>query len=101
MTEKKNTIVFKAIPRLLEMIEPSPRAKAYVAKLVEQLKKEGYFTDAKIAMDYLKIMNGEKVGMATMDFEAVIKDMTHTVQSEEFKKVYEGKSLGEVIPVDR
>ena len=58
---------FKAIPRLLEMIEPTDRAKAYIAKLVDTLDVEGYSTDAKIVRESLKIMNGEKVAMATMD----------------------------------
>ena len=58
---------FKAIPRLLEMIEPTDRAKAYIAKLIDALEVEGYSTDAKIVRERLKIMNGEKVAMATMD----------------------------------
>lgn len=62
---------FKAIPRLLEMIEPTDRAKAYIAKLADALEVEGYSTDAKIVMESLKIMNGEKVPMATMDEEPV------------------------------
>ena len=62
---------FKAIPRLLEMIEPTDRAKAYIAKLADTLELEGYSTDAKIVMESLKIMNGEKVAMATMDEKPV------------------------------
>lgn len=64
---------FKAIPRLLEMIEPTDRAKVYVTKLADALEVEGYSTDAKIVMESLKIMNGEKVPMATMDEEPVSK----------------------------
>ncbi|UKK52118.1 hypothetical protein L6472_05940 [Prevotella sp. E13-17] len=66
---------FKAIPRLLEMIEPTDRAKAYIAKLADALEVEGYSTDAKIVMESLKIMNGEKVPMATMDEEPVSEDL--------------------------
>ena len=62
---------FKAIPRLLEMIEPTDRAKAYIEKLADALEVEGYLTDAKIVRESLKIMNGEKVAMATMDEEPV------------------------------
>ena len=66
---------FKAIPRLLEMIEPTDRAKAYIAKLADTLEVEGYPTDAKIVRESLKIMNGEKVAMATMDEEPVSDDL--------------------------
>ena len=67
----KDKFAFKAIPRLLDMIEPSDRAKAYIAKLADTLEVEGYSTDAKIVMESLKIMNGEKVPIATMDEEPV------------------------------
>ena len=67
--------VFKAIPRLLEKIEPTDRAKAYTAKLADTLEVEGYSTDAKIVRESLKIMNGEKVPMATMDEEPVSEDL--------------------------
>lgn len=66
---------FKAIPRLLEMIEPTDRAKAYIAKLADTLELEGYSTDAKIVRESLKIMNGEKVAMATMDEKPVSEDL--------------------------
>jgi hypothetical protein len=66
---------FKAIPRLLEMIEPTDRAKAYIAKLADTLEVEGYLTDAKIVRERIKIMNGEKVPMATMDGEPVSEDL--------------------------
>lgn len=66
---------FKAIPRLLEMIEPTDRAKAYIAKLADILEVEGYSTDAKIVRESLKIMNGEKVAMATMDEVSVSEDL--------------------------
>lgn len=58
---------FKAIPRLLEMIQPTDRAKSYCQKLIDSLEQEGYSTDAKIVRGWLKKMNGEKVAMATMD----------------------------------
>lgn len=58
---------FKSIPRLLDMIEPTDRAKSYCKKLIDSLLQEGYATDAKIVSDCLKQMNGEKVAMATMD----------------------------------
>ena len=71
---------FKAIPRLLEMIEPTDRAKAYIAKLADTLEVEGYSTDAKIVRVSLKIMNGEKVPMATMDKETVSEDLDEAVE---------------------
>ena len=71
---------FKAIPRLLEMIEPTDRAKAYIAKLADTLEVEGYSTDAKIVRESLKIMNGEKVPMATMDEEPVSEDLESEIQ---------------------
>lgn len=58
---------FKAIPRLLDMIEPSDRAKAYCQKLIDTLAKEEYNTDAKIVEGVLKGWNGEDVPMAVMD----------------------------------
>lgn len=76
MEEKKYT--FKSIPRLLDMIEPSQKAKyycqmrIYCQMLIDTLTKEGYNTDAKIVDECLKRMNGEKVGMATMDEEIKI-----------------------------
>ena len=63
----KKEYTFKAIPRLLEMIQPTDRAKSYCQKLIDSLEQEGYSTDAKIVKNRLKIMNGEKVSMATMD----------------------------------
>lgn len=67
----KDRFAFKAIPRLLEMIEPTDRAKSYVTKLADAFDSEGYYTDAKIVRESLKIMNGEKVAMATMDDKPV------------------------------
>lgn len=66
---------FKAIPRLLEMIEPTDRAKVYTAKLADALKVEGYSTDAKIVMESIKVMNGKKVPMATMDDKPINEDL--------------------------
>ena len=58
---------FKSLPRLLDMIEPTSKAKAYCQKLIDTLVKEGYATDAKIVGECLKQMNGEDVPMAVMD----------------------------------
>ena len=58
---------FRAIPRLLDMIQPTDKAKSYCQKLIASLEQEGYSTDAKIVRGCLKRMNGEKVAMATMD----------------------------------
>ena len=63
----KDKYTFKSIPRLLEMVNPTDRAKAYCQQLVDSLLQEGYDTDAKIVSNCLKQMNGEKVAMATMD----------------------------------
>ena len=62
----KDRYTFKSIPCLLDMIEPTDRAKSYCQKLIDSLLQEGYTTDAKIVSDCLKQMNGEKVGMAIM-----------------------------------
>ena len=64
---KEKEYTFKPIPRLLEMIEPTSKAKAYCQKLIDTLTREGYATDAKIVGECLKKMNGEKVALATMD----------------------------------
>ena len=58
---------FKSLPRLLDMIEPSNKAKEYCQKLIDILIQEGYDADAKIVGNCLKQMNGEKVAMATVD----------------------------------
>lgn len=63
----KDRYTFNSIPRLLDMIQPTDRAKSYCQKLIDSLEQEGYSTDAKIVRDCLKQMNGEKVAMATMD----------------------------------
>ena len=64
---KQKEYTFKSIPRLLDMIEPSDRAKAYCQKLIGALVREGYAADAKIVEECLKKMNGEDVPMAVMD----------------------------------
>lgn len=64
---EKKEYIFKSLPRLLDMIEPTSKAKAYCQKLIDTLMKEGYATDAKIVGECLKKMNGEKVALATMD----------------------------------
>lgn len=58
---------FKSLPRLLDMIEPTSRTKAYCQKLIDTLAKEGYNTDAKIVKEILKGWNGDDVPMAVMD----------------------------------
>ena len=75
----KDKFAFKAIPRLLEMIEPTDRAKTYTAKLADALEVEGYSTDAKIVREKIKVMNGEKVSMATMDEESVSEDLEEAI----------------------
>ena len=64
---KPKEYTFKSLPRLLEMIEPTSKAKAYCQKLIDTLVKEGYTTDAKIVGECLKKMNGEDIPMAIMD----------------------------------
>lgn len=44
---------FKSLPRLLDMIEPTNKAKAYCQKLIDTLVREGYTTDAKIVGEVL------------------------------------------------
>lgn len=65
--KSNNEFTFKALPRLLDMIPPTDKAKAYCQKLIDSLKNEGYSVDAKIVGENLKMMNGEEVAMATMD----------------------------------
>jgi hypothetical protein len=76
----KDRFVFKAIPRLLDMIEPTDKAKSYVTKLADAFDSEGYYTDAKIVRESLKIMNGEKVAMATMDEEPANEELEKIVE---------------------
>jgi len=65
--KSKDKYTFNSIPRLLEMIKPTDRAKRYCQKLIDSLQQEGYVTDAKIISKCLKRMNGEKVSIVTMD----------------------------------
>ena len=76
---------FKSLPRLLDMIEPTSKAKAYCQKLIDTLVKEGYSTDAKIVSDCLKQMNGEKVAMATMDEKKPIDNIEPKFEIEKGK----------------
>ena len=78
---------FKSLPRLLDMIEPTSKAKAYCQKLIDTLVKEGYATDAKIVGERLKIMNGEDVPMAIMD-EKQGKETTWKPSKEEMDVLY-------------
>lgn len=81
---------FKSLPRLLDMIEPTSKAKAYCQKLIDTLVKEGYVTDAKIVEECLKQMNGEKVALATMDEKQAPK----LKWTEEDEKVFNNLIVG-------
>ena len=85
---------FKSIPRLLDMIEPSDRAKSYCKKLIDSLQTEGYFIDAKIVGECLKQMNGEKVAMAVMDIEKQ-GEKPLTVDIESMIEAYEQRLLSQ------
>ena len=74
---------FKAIPRLLGLIQPSARAKSYCQKLIASLEQEGYSTDAKIVRGYLKRMNGETIAMATMDEQKHTGDVSWWTEEDE------------------
>ena len=84
--KSKDKYTFNSIPRLLEMIKPTGRAKAYCQKLIDSLLQEGYATDAKIVSDCLKQMNGEKVAMATIDEQKSVD----TVEPKYVPKFHEG-----------
>lgn len=71
----KDKFTFTSLPRLLDRIKPTDRAKWYSSRLADALEKEGYITDAKIVRESIKIMNGEKVPMATMDEEPVSEEL--------------------------
>ena len=83
-SEKEFT--FKALPRLLDMIEPTDRAKSYCKKLIDSLQTEGYSVDAKIVGKCLKQMNGEKVAMAVMDTEKQDEQKPQRMVSAEAKE---------------
>ena len=53
--------IFKAIPRLLEMLPVSKRAISYCEMLAEQFEKEGYEVDAKLLRERIEIMKGNKL----------------------------------------
>ena len=68
---KKNGLHFSPMFRLLGMIinkdsSDRKRIEGYTKKLIGNLKEEGFDDDARVAEDYLKALNGEPVGMATM-----------------------------------
>ncbi|UKK52642.1 hypothetical protein [Prevotella sp. E2-28] len=71
----KDKFTFTSLPRLLDRIKPTDRVKWYSSRLAYALEKEGYITDAKIVRESIKLMNGEKVPMATMDEEPVSEDL--------------------------
>ena len=73
----KDKFTFTSLPRLLDRIKPTDRVKWYSSRLADALEKEGYITDAKIVRESIKLMNGEKVPMATMDEEPVSEDLPH------------------------
>lgn len=58
---------FKALPRLLEMVDRNERSISYGNKLAEALKDEGYTLDSNIVKESIKLMKGEDVPLATMD----------------------------------
>ena len=86
---------FKSIPRLLDMIEPTDRAKSYCKKLIDSLQTEGYSVDAKIVGECLKQMNGEKVAMAVMDNEKQDEKKSQRMVSAEAKEALYDKPTDE------
>ena len=71
--EKKNTLYFSAMLRLLDLLMHSNDVDkrqmiAYTKKLIEVLTREGYVIDAKIVENYLMEMEtGKKMARAVMD----------------------------------
>lgn len=63
----QETPKFIPILRILEVTPFNKRSEAYIEKLIENLKSEGYLTDAKLVEEKLKWMRGDDVAMATMD----------------------------------
>ena len=91
--KSKDRYTFKSIPRLLDMIEPTDRAKSYCQKLIDSLLQEGYTTDAKIVSNCLKQMNGEKIAMATMDKSA---DKVEPIVVKDFNSVFSREQIEEI-----
>lgn len=96
----KDKYTFNSIPRLLDMIEPTSRAKMYCQKLIDTLVIEGYTTDAKIVSDCLKKMNGEKVSMATMDEQKPVDKVKPKYKKEECDDILSFLDTLEVKEVD-
>ena len=71
--EKKNTLYFSAMLRLLDLLMHSNDVDkrqmiAYTKKLIEVLNREGYVIDAKIVENYLiEMETGKKMARAVMD----------------------------------
>lgn len=86
---------FNAIPRLLELIQPTDRAKSYCQKLIDSLEQEGYSADAKIVRERLKLMNGENVAMATMD-EQKLADNDESIVVRDFNSVFSREQVEEI-----
>ena len=63
---------FTSILRILETLPFNRRTEAYVEKLIENLRNEGYVVDAKLVEEKLKWLRGEDIPMATMDMSGYI-----------------------------
>lgn len=63
----KDRICFGPMLRLIELIPKEKRGALYIEKLIEDLKSEGYYVDAKLVEEKLRWYKGEKVAMAVMD----------------------------------
>lgn len=82
--KSKDRYTFNSIPRLLEMINPTGKAKAYCRKLIESLLLEGYITDAKIVEGVLRGWNGEDIPMAVMDEQEPFDYEHANIQQKDF-----------------
>ena len=67
MEKQIKEYTFKPVIRLIEMLEPSDKAKKYIENLANIYESEGYLADAKVVRTVLRVWDGKDVPMATQD----------------------------------
>lgn len=64
----KDMICFGPMLRLIELIPKEKRGEVYIEKLIEHLKSEGYYVDAKLVEEKLRwYKNSEETNVGPND----------------------------------
>ena len=67
MEKQVKKYTFTPVIRLIEMLEPSDKARKYIKNLVNIYESEGYLADAKVVRTILNVWDGKDVPMAVMN----------------------------------